>query len=261
MKRFIMTLVLVTIVCSLFAAGKKEAATPEQWPDGAVTVICPWAVGGVADIVNRKMATYGQEMLGQPVLATNELGATLIPLLTMGIPGDGSVALMLGALMINGLTPGPRLFTDHGVTMYAIMLGLIFVNLFMFLQGRYLTGLFAKIIKIPPVILTPIIVIFCFAGAYSVKISSFDVGITLIVAVVAYFLVKMEFSVVPILLELVLGRMTEENFRRALIISDGSWSIFASSPVCTAFLVLIAVTLFIIIRGKITETASGGKHD
>ena len=188
-------------------------------------------------------------------------GATLIPLLTMGIPGDGSVALMLGALMINGLTPGPRLFTDHGVTMYAIMLGLIFVNLFMFLQGRYLTGLFAKIIKIPPVILTPIIVIFCFAGAYSVKISSFDVGITLIFAVVAYFLVKMEFSVVPILLGLVLGRMTEENFRRALIISDGSWSIFASSPVCIAFLVLIAVTLFIIIRGKITETASGGKHD
>lgn len=249
MKRFIMTLALVTIVCSLFAAGKKEAATPEQWPDGAVTVICPWAVGGVADIVNRKMATYGQEMLGQPVLATNELGA------------DGSVALMLGALMINGLTPGPRLFTDHGVTMYAIMLGLIFVNLFMFLQGRYLTGLFAKIIKIPPVILTPIIVIFCFAGAYSVKISSFDVGITLIFAVVAYFLVKMEFSVVPILLGLVLGRMTEENFRRALIISDGSWSIFASSPVYIAFLVLIAVTLFIIIRGKITETASGGKHD
>jgi len=188
-------------------------------------------------------------------------GATLIPLLTMGIPGDGSVALMLGALMINGLTPGPRLFSDHGVTMYAIMIGLIFVNLFMFLQGRYLTGLFAKIIKIPPVILTPIIVIFCFAGAYSVKISSFDVGVTLVFAVVAYFLVKMEFSVVPILLGLVLGRMTEENFRRALIISDGSWSIFASSPVCIAFLVLIAVTLFIIIRGKITETASGGKND
>lgn len=236
MKRFIMTLALVTVVCSLFAAGKKEAATPEQWPDGA-------------DIVNRKMATCGQEMLGQPALAPNDLVA------------GGNVALMLGALMINGLTPGPRLFTDHGVTMYAIMLGLIFVNLFMFLQGRYLTGLFAKIIKIPPVILTPIIVIFCFAGAYSVKISSFDVGITLIFAVVAYFLVKMEFSVVPILLGLVLGRMTEENFRRALIISDGSWSIFASSPVCIAFLVLIAVTLFIIIRGKITETASGGKHD
>ena len=250
MKRFIMTLALVTVVCSLFAAGKKEAATPEQWPDGAVTVICPWAVGGVADIVNRKMATYGQEMLGQPALAPNDL-----------VAGDGSVALMLGALMINGLTPGPRLFSDHGVTMYAIMLGLIFVNLFMFLQGRYLTGLFAKIIKIPPVILTPIIVIFCFAGAYSVKISSFDVGITLIFAVVAYFLVKMEFSVVPILLGLVLGRMTEENFRRALIISDGSWSIFASSPVCIAFLVLIAITLFIIIRGKITETASGGKND
>ena len=151
MKRFIMTLALVTVVCSLFAAGTKEAATPEQWPDGS-------------DIVNRKMTTCGQEMLGQPALAPNDLVA------------GGNVTLMLGALMINGLTPGPRLFTDHGVTMYAIMIGLIFVNLFMFLQGRYLTGLFAKIIKIPPVILTPIIVIFCFAGAYSVKISSFDVG-------------------------------------------------------------------------------------
>ncbi|MCI6662948.1 MAG: tripartite tricarboxylate transporter substrate binding protein [Spirochaetia bacterium] len=75
MKRLFTTLVLITMACSIFAAGSKEAASPEQWPEGPVTVICPWAVGGVADIVNRKMATYGQEFLGQPVLATNELGA------------------------------------------------------------------------------------------------------------------------------------------------------------------------------------------
>ena len=92
-------------------------------------------------------------------------GATLIPLLTMGIPGDGTVAIMLSALMINGLNPGLSLFTTQGDIMYAIMIGLIFVNLFMLLQGSFLTKLFAKVVSIPQEILTPIIVLFCFAGA------------------------------------------------------------------------------------------------
>lgn len=187
-------------------------------------------------------------------------GATLIPLLTLGIPGDGSVAIMLGALMINGLTPGPKLFVDHGVTMYAIMIGLIFVNIFMFLQGKFLTGLFAKIIKVPSVILTPLIVIFCFAGAFSVKNSMFDIGITLVFAALAYILTKLDFSMIPVLLGLVLGRMTEENFRRSLIISDGSWSVFAQSPVSIAFLIIIALTLFVIIRSKIIEARAGEQH-
>lgn len=89
-------------------------------------------------------------------------GATLIPLLTMGIPGDGTVAIMLSALMINGLNPGLSLFTTQGDIMYAIMIGLIFVNLFMLLQGSFLTKLFAKVVSIPQEILTPIIVLFCF---------------------------------------------------------------------------------------------------
>ena len=89
-------------------------------------------------------------------------GATLIPLLTLGIPGDGTVAIMLSALMINGLNPGLSLFTTDGDIMYAIMLGLILVNLFMLLQGKFLTSLFAKVVSIPQEILTPIIVIFCF---------------------------------------------------------------------------------------------------
>lgn len=184
-------------------------------------------------------------------------GATLVPLLTMGIPGDGCVAIMLGALMINGLTPGPKLFVEHGVTMYAIMIGLIFVNIFMFLQGRYLTKLFAKVISVPIAILTPIIVIFCFAGAYSVNSSMFDIGTTLVFAVLAYVLSKLGFSTIPILLGLVLGSLTEENFRRSLILSDGSWRIFVSSPIAIVFLLLIAFTLIVIIRGKYKEMKKG----
>lgn len=186
-------------------------------------------------------------------------GATLIPLLTLGIPGDGCVAIMLSALMINGLNPGLSLFTTQGDIMYAIMIGLLFVNLFMLLQGKYLTKLFAKVVSIPQEILTPIIVIFCFAGAYSINKSYFDVAVTLVFAVIAWILYKLDFPTVPILLGLVLGNMTETNFRRALLISKGSPAIFVSGPYCIAFLILIACAVAMIIKSKINErnTAKG----
>ena len=180
-------------------------------------------------------------------------GATLIPLLTLGIPGDGTVAIMLSALMINGLNPGLSLFTSDGDIMYAIMLGLILVNLFMLLQGKFLTKLFAKVVSIPQEILTPIIVIFCFAGAYSVNKNYFDVSVALVFAVIAWVLRKLDMPAVPILLGMVLGSMTETNFRRALLISDGSPSIFFSSIYCIIFLVLIVVAVVAIVRGKLKE--------
>lgn len=180
-------------------------------------------------------------------------GATLIPLLTLGIPGDGCVAIMLSALMINGLNPGLSLFTTQGDIMYAIMIGLLFVNLFMLIQGKYLTRLFAKVVSIPQEILTPIIVIFCFAGAYSINKSYFDVGVTLAFAGIAWVLYKLDFPAVPILLGLVLGNMTETNFRRALLLSNGSPKIFVGSGYCIAFLVLIAVAVGMIIKSKVSE--------
>lgn len=180
-------------------------------------------------------------------------GATLIPLLTLGIPGDGTVAIMLSALMINGLNPGLSLFTTDGDIMYAIMLGLILVNLFMFLQGKFLTSLFAKVVSIPQEILTPIIVIFCFAGAYSVNGNYFDVGIALVFAVLAWILRKLELPAVPILLGMVLGSMTETNFRRALLISNGNPSIFFSSIFCWIFVALIIFAVAAIVRGKLKE--------
>ena len=178
-------------------------------------------------------------------------GATLIPLLTMGIPGDGSVAIMLGALMINGLTPGPNLFVENGSIMYAIMIGLIFVNIFMYLQGKFLTKWFARIISVPVEVLTPIIVMFCFAGAFSVNSSLFDISVTLVFAVIAYIVTKFGFSTIPILLGLVLGTLTEENFRRSLVLSDGSWSIFVSSPISIVFLLMIIITVFLILKSQI----------
>ena len=188
-------------------------------------------------------------------------GATLIPLLTLGIPGDGTVAIMLSALMINGLNPGLSLFTTQGDIMYAIMLGLILVNIFMCLQGKFLTSLFAKVVSIPQEILTPIIVIFCFAGAYSVNENYFDVGVALIFGALAWILRKLELPPVPILLGLVLGSMTETNFRRALLISNGSPSIFFSSVYCIIFLVLIVAAVGAIVRGKVKEKKAAAQKE
>ena len=188
-------------------------------------------------------------------------GATLIPLLTLGIPGDGTVAIMLSALMINGLNPGLSLFTTQGDIMYAIMLGLILVNVFMCLQGKFLTTLFAKVVSIPQEILTPIIVIFCFAGAYSVNENYFDVGVALIFGALAWILRKLELPPVPILLGLVLGSMTETNFRRALLISNGSPSIFFSSVYCIIFLVLIVAAVGAIVRGKVKERKAAAQKE
>ena len=188
-------------------------------------------------------------------------GATLIPLLTLGIPGDGTVAIMLSALMINGLNPGLSLFTTQGDIMYAIMLGLILVNIFMLLQGKFLTTLFAKVVSIPQEILTPIIVIFCFAGAYSVNENFFDVGVALIFGMLAWILRKLELPPVPILLGLVLGSMTETNFRRALLISNGSPKIFFSSVYCIIFLVLILLAVGTIVRGKMKEKKAAAQKE
>lgn len=181
-------------------------------------------------------------------------GATLIPLLTLGIPGDAAVAILLGTLMANGLTPGPNLFQEHGLTLYAIMVGLVFINIFMYLQGKYLTGFFAKVTKIPSEILIPIIVVFCFAGSYSIKSSMFDLYISITFGIIAYILVKLKFSTIPVLLGLVLGALTESNLRRTLIISQGSLSIFVKRPISLAFLVILVITIGFIVKENIARS-------
>ena len=181
-------------------------------------------------------------------------GATLIPLLTLGIPGDAAVAILLGTLMANGLTPGPNLFQEHGLTLYAIMVGLVFINIFMYLQGKYLTGFFAKVTKIPSEILIPIIVVFCFAGSYSIKSSMFDLYISIAFGIIAYILVKLKFSTIPVLLGLELGALTESNLRRTLIISQGSLSIFVKRPISLAFLIVLVITIGFIVKENIARS-------
>lgn len=172
-------------------------------------------------------------------------GATMIPMLTLGVPGDGSTAILMGAFMLHGMIPGPSLFSEQGNILYAIMLGLIVVNIFMYILGNCFTRFYAHITRIPYEILAPIVLTFCIAGSYSTNNRVYDIYIILLFGIVAYFLRRMDFQLVPILLGIVLGPLAEKNFRRAMVISQGSYSIFFTRPISCAFIVIAVVSVII----------------
>lgn len=170
-------------------------------------------------------------------------GATMIPLFTLGIPGDAVTAVLLGALMIHGLQPGPNLFSASGGVVYAIFIGFIVINLFMFLQGSLLLKWFAKIANISDTLLIPLIILFCAAGAYSVNSSSFDLLLIAIFGLVAFVLKKMNISILPMVLGAVLGQIAETNFRRSMSMSLGGVPVFFTRPICISFLALTVISV------------------
>ena len=172
----------------------------------------------------------------------------LIPLFTLGIPGSPSAAVLIGAFMIHGMVPGPSLFKEQGVLLFAVMIGLIFTNLFMYLQGRTLTKVFAQITRVPDTVLVPILLALCTAGAYSVNNSLFDVGVFFVFGFVSFFIGKLGFPIMPISLGYVLGPLAEFNLRRALVLSDGSWSIFFTRPISLFFIVITIIAIYLTSR-------------
>lgn len=175
--------------------------------------------------------------------------ATLIPLLTLGIPGDVVAATLLGAFTMHGLIVGPKLFTNSGPVVYAVLIGCVLSQLIMFLQGKYLLGLFVKITHIPQDLLTAVLVVICCAGAFAIGSSEMDVYIMLLCGVIAYFMQKVDFPPVPIVLGMVLGPTAEANLRNSLVMSGGSWTIFVKRPICFAFIVLTVVLIVLLKKG------------
>ena len=172
-------------------------------------------------------------------------GGSLIPMLTLGVPGDGATAILMGAFMLHGMVPGPSLFAEQGNILYAIMLGLLVVNVFMYIVGTGLTRFYAHITRIPYEILAPIVLTFCIEGSYSTNNRIYDIYIILIFGIVSYFLRRMGFQLVPVLLGIVLGPLAEKNFRRAMVISEGSFSIFFTRPISCAFILIAIVSVAI----------------
>ncbi|MDB4857904.1 tripartite tricarboxylate transporter permease [Alphaproteobacteria bacterium] len=175
-------------------------------------------------------------------------GATLIPLLALGIPGDITTAIILGAFMIHGLRPGPLLFQDNLSLIYALFIGIMLSSLYLFAIGKFSIRLISRIADIPHRILFPIVLTLCVFGAYAVNNTVFDIGVMFVMGLFGFMMLKLKIPAAPFLIAFILGPMLEDNFRQSLLMSRGSWSIFFSSPICWFFWLLIVVFVFVLMR-------------
>lgn len=203
-----------------YALEKKIARDPQRFGKGAIE--------GVA----------GPE-------AANNAGAqtSFIPLLTLGIPANALMALMIGALMMQGIQPGPQVMTEQPALVWGLIASMWTGNLMLLIINLPLVGLWVSMLRIPYRLLFPAIVLFCCIGTYGISNSVFNVWLMLGCAAVGYFFIKVGVEPAPLLLGLVLGPQLEENFRRAMQLSDGDPSVFLTRPISAVLLAVVAALL------------------
>ena len=166
------------------------------------------------------------------------IGGSLIPLITMGIPGNVATAVFLGGLTIHGISPGPLVFTKSGQFIYGIFIALIIANIFMLIAERAGLRVFVKLLDIPKYYLLPIVLMCCVIGAYCSKFTTFDVYCVFIFGLIGVLFKYLKVPATPLIIGFILGNMTETNFRQALMQTGGSWSIFVTRPISLIFLLL-----------------------
>ncbi len=172
-------------------------------------------------------------------------GGAMVPLLTLGIPGDPVTAILIGALMIHGIEPGPFFIRDYGWLFVAIVLLLFLSNIWMVIIGLLSRGTLAKVVQIPAYILVPVICVMAAAGSFAVVNSAFDVRIVLLFGIVGYLMVRFDFPVAAVVLGLVLGPILESNLRNALIGSQMDPTVFVTRPISLAILIAMVALLLI----------------
>lgn len=207
---------------------------------------------------DKEFGTGVPEGVAAPEAANNAVVASsMIPLLSLGVPGNSTSALFLGALMIQGMRPGPSLFKDYPDVAYLIIAGFLVGNILMgplgLLLGKFLS---TTLLKVNRHLLNGIIVMLCVTGAFAVRNSVFDVWITIIFGTLSYVFSKLKLSMSTIILPLILGPMLEKNLQQSLALSRGSWSIFVVRPIS---LMLLIIALFFIITPIINKLKKENK--
>ena len=195
-----------------------------------------------------------------PETANNAVtGGTMIPLLSLGIPGDPATAVILGGLLIHGLHPGPMLFRTHLSTIYALYIAIVLAYVVILIVQLWGIRLFVRVLQVPPHLLAVSIIVLCVLGSYAIRNSIFDVYLMAIMGLVGYLFQRMRIPVAPVVLGLVLGETLEQQYRTALILSEGHYSIFSESGVAMFFFALTALTVafnvWSTIRRRRTEPA------
>jgi putative tricarboxylic transport membrane protein len=184
------------------------------------------------------------EGVAAPEGANNAATAgAMVPLLTLGIPGSGTTAIMLGALMIHGLRPGPLLFEQHPQVVWGLIASMYVGNVLLLILNLPLVGLWARLLRVPPSVLLPLILAFAVTGVYAVNNSVTEVGVMLLFGLVGYAMRKGGFPAAPVVLALVLTPLMETALQQSLQMSHGSFAIFATRPIAAGFVLVGLVSL------------------
>jgi putative tricarboxylic transport membrane protein len=191
-----------------------------------------------------KFGTGVIEGVAGPEAANNAASAaTLVPLLTLGIPPTAGTAILLGALMLQGIQPGPLLIVQHPDVFWGLIASMYIGNIMLLILNLPLIGIWVQVLKVPYQILVPFIFLFCMIGAYSLNNSVMDLLIMIFFGVVGYLLRKFGYEVAPLVLAFVLGPIMETSLRQSLIISKGSFKIFIDRPIALAG-ILLSILVF-----------------
>ncbi|MEM5427264.1 tripartite tricarboxylate transporter permease [Cupriavidus oxalaticus] len=187
------------------------------------------------------------EGVAGPESANNAASQTsFIPLLTLGIPPNAVMALMVGAMTIHNIQPGPQVMTSNPALFWGLIASMWIGNLMLVVLNLPLIGIWVKLLKVPYRYLYPAILTFCCIGVYSVQNTTFDVFQTAAFGVIGYLFIKLRCEPAPLLLGFVLGPMMEENFRRSLLLSRGDFSVFVTRPLSMGLLIAAAVLVVIV---------------
>jgi putative tricarboxylic transport membrane protein len=178
-------------------------------------------------------------------------GATLIPLLALGVPGDVITAIIIGAFMIHGLQPGPLMFATNGPIVYALFIGLILSSVFLLIVGSAAIRLFRFIADVPKALLFPAVLVLCVYGVYAVNNSTFDVGVMFVMGWIGYAMLRLDVPPAPFLIAFILGPLLEDNFRQAMLMSGSSPGILFRSPITWFFWAATLVTVAALVRAAL----------
>ena len=217
-----------------YAIEKKCSKTPERFGTGVI------------------------EGVAAPESANNSAAqSSFIPLLTLGIPSNVVMAMLLGALIIHGVTPGPLLLAQHPEVFWGVVASMYLGNIMLLVLNLPLIGMWVQCLKVPYPIMMPLIILFCMVGAYTIANSVMDVFFMLVFGLVGYFMKKLKYDAPPFILAFVLGPMLEYSLKQSLVISRGSFSIFWSRPISATCLGVAVVLLVIPLLPKLGRKRPG----
>ncbi len=208
-----------------------------------------------------KRGRFGQgdlKGIAAPEAANNASACgSFIPMLTLGLPGSGTTAVMIGALSLYNINPGPTMFNEQPDIVWGIIASLLIANILLLILNIPLIGFFVRILSIPTWILAPTIAVISVIGIYSINSTSFDIFLILIIGIVGYVLRKLAFPMAPLILGFVLGELLEVNLRRALSISGGDFSILWQGYIAQALLVMAVLIIIVPLVYKYYKKSQG----